>query len=117
MTKLGDIIANARRLKGWSLAKTAEETGISAAYLHKLENNDVQEPSPTQLHKLAEPLDLPYGDLMRLAGYVVEKSQGDPAVNALATALRKNLQDEDIPILSEFLEFHRFQQKKKQPSS
>lgn len=113
MPKLGEVIARARKLKGWSLAKASEETGISAAYLHKLEKNNVQEPSPTQLHKLAEPFGLPYGDLMRLAGYVVEKAEGDPAVNALATALRRNLEEEDVPLLSEFLEFHRFQQQQK----
>jgi HTH-type transcriptional regulator, competence development regulator len=109
---LGETVARARKVKKWTLAETAKRAGFSVAYLHKLENDDIQTPSPHQLQKVAQALKLPYTDLMRLAGYVVSRAQGDPSVNALATALKTDLKEDEVIALSEYLGLYRSQRRR-----
>lgn len=62
-------IASARLEAGRSLRKVAKDAQISAAYLQKLEQGRVQQPSPAILRRIAETLGPRYGRLMELAGY------------------------------------------------
>jgi len=48
---------------------TADRAGISAGYQFKLEGGFVRTPSPRVLHRLSAVLEVPYSELMRLAGY------------------------------------------------
>jgi HTH-type transcriptional regulator, competence development regulator len=70
-SELGDALARARAMKRKSLRTIAEPAAISPTYLQKLERGDVRDPSPNVLYRLSQELDLPYDELMRLAGYVV----------------------------------------------
>lgn len=112
---LGKQLAQVRRLRGLSLKATAEPAGISAAYLQKLERSEVQKPSPNILHRLAGVLEIPYSDLMELAGYVVPRSDFEPdapGVNMLAHALSgENITEDEAAALAEYLAFYRSQRR------
>ena len=70
LTKLGELMAQARERKGRSLAAVAEPAKISPAYLQKLERGTVGSPSPRVLRRLAAGLEVPYLETMALAGYL-----------------------------------------------
>ena len=68
---LGGELAQLRILRQQTLRAVAEASGISGAYLLKLERDDVQAPSPHVLRRLAEHFGISYLALMQLAGYEV----------------------------------------------
>ena len=84
--ELGQELRNVRRTLGLSLKAAAEPAGISATYLQKLETGEVKTPSPNVLHRLSGALNVPYPDLMELAGYVVP-GRGEMAANPFEHAL------------------------------
>ena len=111
-TTLGATLNLARRMKGQSLKAAADPARISATYLQKIERGEVQDPSPHVLHRLSEALDLPYADLMELAGYVVPSRSGRPPLGEfggpLATALSKApMSTDESRALAEYLSFLR----------
>lgn len=83
---LGRELRNVRRVRGLSLKAAADPAGISATYLQKLETGEVKNPSPNVLYGLSGTLDMPYPDLMELAGYVVP-DRGEMAANPFEHAL------------------------------
>src|ERR1700730_18566239 len=87
---LGDQLRAVRKVRGLSLKAVAGPAEISTAYLQKLEGGDVQQPSPHVLHRLAEVLEIPYGTLMQLAGYVIPAQDGALAGTAFDHALSSN---------------------------
>ena len=68
--RLGLELKAVRQLKGLSLNSVAGPANISAAYLQKLENGAVMNPSPRVLYRIAEVLEISYMKLMELAGYI-----------------------------------------------
>ena len=84
--ELGEGLRNARVTHGLSLKAAAEPARISATYLQKLESGAVQSPSPNVLHRLAKTLNVPYGTLMGLAGYVIP-DEGEVAASPFEHAL------------------------------
>jgi transcriptional regulator with XRE-family HTH domain len=105
---LGDVIRDKRERMHGKLADTARRARISPAYLSKLENSDVKEPSPHILHRLAGALEIPYADLMVLAGYVVP---GDaPEAGRLSAATFADLTDEERDELHSYLRWYRDRQ-------
>jgi transcriptional regulator with XRE-family HTH domain len=58
---------------------TADQAGISAGYQFKLESGFVRTPSPRVLHRLSSVLDVPYQELMRLAGYPSDTEVSGPS--------------------------------------
>ena len=90
---LGEVLKATREGRGERLADTARRAKISPAYLSKLENEDVREPSPHILHRLAGALEISYADLMVLAGYVVPGEAPDPG--RMSTAMFADLTDEE----------------------
>jgi transcriptional regulator with XRE-family HTH domain len=116
--ELGRQLREVREVRGLSLKGVANPAKISAAYLQKLERGDVKDPSPHILYRLSETLDVPYPDLMRLAGYVVPSEvQADEAeeVNLLAHALStegfledfKDLSAQEAMELARYLRWYR----------
>lgn len=111
--KPGTLGWRLRRARGErSLKSVADRSEITAAYLQKLERNNVQKPSPHVLYALATELDLPYETLMEGAGYVVPG--GDAARvksgNVLAYALSsENLTEDEAAKLLEYLDWYRHQ--------
>lgn len=115
VNELGEELFKVRKMKGLTLAAVAAKAGCSAAYLQKLERGEVQAPSPHQLHGLAKALEVPYEELMSLAGYLRPRGEqdGEPrAENLLAVALKgEPLTDEEASALAEYLAFFRSQRK------
>ncbi len=107
---LGAQLHEVRRLKEKSLKAVAEPAGISAAYLQKLERDEVKRPSPHVLHALAEVLGVPYMTLMEAAGYVVpvaDEKKVKPG-SVLAHALSsENITDEEAEALARYLRWYR----------
>ena len=77
--RLGEELRGLRRLSGQSLRTVGEAVGFSAAYLLKLENGEVQSPSPHALRALAGHFGVSYVALMDLAGYATSDEAGDVA--------------------------------------
>jgi HTH-type transcriptional regulator, competence development regulator len=109
--ELGLRLQQVRELRGRSLRDVAEDAGISASYLQKIERGQVKSPSPNVLYTLAGKLAVPYSELMRLAGYVVPREGGDRTTmrgNVLAHALSsEELTDEESAAVAEYLAWFR----------
>ncbi len=67
--QLGEVIRDRREERRLSMQATADRAGISAGYQFKLEGGFVRTPSPRVLHRLSAVLEVPYPELMKLAGY------------------------------------------------
>lgn len=110
---LGAQLHDVRRFKEKSLKAVAEPAGISAAYLQKLERNEVKRPSPHVLHALAEVLEVPYMTLMEAAGYVVpaaDEKRVNPG-SVLAHALSsEDITNDEAEVLARYLSWYRSEQ-------
>jgi transcriptional regulator with XRE-family HTH domain len=92
---LGGELRRIREFRGATLKSVAGPAGISAAYLLKLERDEVQSPSPHVLRRLADCLDVSYFKLMALAGYEISDDYSPmPRVGVLADALAAEPLDE-----------------------
>jgi transcriptional regulator with XRE-family HTH domain len=65
---LGQRLETARGDAGYSLRKLAEVTGIPMSSINRLLKDEVAEPSPASLVRLAKVLDLTPSELFALAG-------------------------------------------------
>jgi transcriptional regulator with XRE-family HTH domain len=117
--KLGTRLERVRKLRGLSMAQTAAQAGISAAYVQKLERDEVVAPSPHKLRALAAVLEVSYHDLMRLAGYATgeseatEVAEGEASVRVLAQALQaEDLSAEELEELADYLALRRRQRER-----
>lgn len=54
--RLGELIALARELKGWTLRDLERETGISNALISQIERGQVKDPSFTRVVRLVDAL-------------------------------------------------------------
>jgi transcriptional regulator with XRE-family HTH domain len=110
---LGAQLHEVRKLKNLSLKGAADPAGISAAYLQKLERDEVKRPSPHVLYALAGVLSVPYERLMELAGYVVptaDKTKVKPG-SVLAYALSsEDLSEDEAEALARYLRWYRNEQ-------
>lgn len=106
---LGKELKAVRNLRGLSRHAVAKPSKISAAYLQKLEEGVVRNPSPRILQRLAGSLEVSYGKLMELAGYAVPQSDSGRAVpqqNLLAAALRtEDLSAEETRAVAAFIAY------------
>ena len=66
-----------RKRKGFTIREVSERSGVSAAYISQIENNQRSTPSPDILYKLSEGLQSSYNELMRLAGYLEHPAERD----------------------------------------
>lgn len=68
-TTLGAAVRLARARAGLSLRHLEAITGISRPMLHRLERNQMDEPSPALLQRLADALEIDSSDLFAFIGY------------------------------------------------
>lgn len=94
--------------------ETARASGISPAYLSRLENDAVKRPSPPVLHRLSEALAVPYDALMRLSGYPIPGDQGANTAGSVDEALFANLTDDERDELLEYLAWYRARRRRAQ---
>ena len=103
----GNVIRQAREVRGLSAVDASRAASISAAYLSKLENDAVKRPSPQVLHQLSVALAVPYAELMRLNGYRVPGESDVTAAYAVKAALFADLTDNERDELFEYLTWYR----------
>nr|WP_019534966.1 helix-turn-helix transcriptional regulator [Paenibacillus ginsengihumi] len=86
-----------RKMKGFTIRELADRSGVSAAYISQLENGNRGVPSPDVLMKLSEGLNIPYTELMQIAGYL-EKPDGEKDENYVRPKvnLRRFLQENEL---------------------
>lgn len=99
--KLGNLLREARKLKGASLREVEKETRISNAYISQMESGDIDEPSPHKLKVLSDYYSVNYNDLMEAAGYLTVKEKPSSANTLLLAS--QNLSDEEAAALTSFL--------------
>jgi HTH-type transcriptional regulator, competence development regulator len=103
----GEALRKARDVRGLSSTETARRSGISPAYLNRLENDTVKRPSPEVLHHLSEALGVPYAQLMALAGYRVPGIEEATDPSRLGAALFADLTEDEEEELLEYLAWYR----------
>jgi transcriptional regulator with XRE-family HTH domain len=108
---LGAVIKRQRKLRGLSAVQAAREAEISPAYLSKLEGDSVRNPSPHILHSLSGVLGLPYGELMKLAGYLVPDGRDEPDHQQLNAAFFADLNEDERNELLRYLTWYRERQR------
>jgi transcriptional regulator with XRE-family HTH domain len=104
---IGTALRRAREVRELSAVDAARASGISPAYLSRLENDAVKKPSPNVLHRLSEALGMPYSDLMRLSGYRVPGDTAGSSNEAIGDALFANLTEDEREELLEYLAWYR----------
>jgi transcriptional regulator with XRE-family HTH domain len=89
---------------------------MSTAYVQKLERGEVSSPSPHKLRGIAKALDIPFDEVMRMAGYAGQASDSSPnddSVRVLAQALQaEDLTANELEELSDYLRFRRQQRQR-----
>jgi len=103
----GSVLRQAREVRELTAVDAARASGISPAYLSRLESDAVHKPSPHVLHRLSEALGLPYADLMRLSGYRVPGESAGSSNQAIGSALFANLTEDEREELLEYLAWYR----------
>jgi len=73
---LGERLRESRKAKGLSLREVERRSGINSGYLSQLERNEIANPTPSVLNKVATAYSEPFVVLMRWAGYVEEDPNG-----------------------------------------
>ena len=108
---LGQYLASIRNDRKMSLRQVEEASckEVSNAYLSQLENEKIQQPSPTILNKLAEIYKIDYVTLMELAGYLPAAGNRTASERhgRIATFAEHNLSPEEEAQLMEYLQFIR----------
>lgn len=115
MPSLGEELKRLRALKGWSLRQVEEKTKgkVSNSYLSQLESGMVKEPSPNVLYELGKVYDVPYIDLMRLAGYVVPRAATNTSGGGSVAFNAMNLTPDEEEMVLDFIQFQRKQKRKR----
>lgn len=104
--RLGPLLKATRAARGLSLREVEASTGVSNAYVSQLETGKIREPSPANLHKLAELYGLSYPLLLELAGHPVPGREPAAAGSALAARLGPVTTEEEDE-LADYLQYLR----------
>jgi transcriptional regulator with XRE-family HTH domain len=103
---LGVFLRAAREQKSHSLRAVEKQSGVSNAYLSQLESGKIKQPSPNILHKLSVVYEVPYTDLLELAGYPASDKLSEDQDNSFAARLGP-VSEEEQDALLEYLSFLR----------
>jgi transcriptional regulator with XRE-family HTH domain len=71
--EFGEYLKGLRKNKGLTLTDLSKQSGVSQPYLSQVEGGKRGIPTPDTLRKLADPLGIPYSDLLIRAGHVNEE--------------------------------------------
>lgn len=104
-TPLGDLLAQARTQRGWTLREVERRTGIRNAHLSQIETGGITRPDTALLWTLAGVYDLDFGELMRLAGRTETGSGNRVALAGVALKALEGLtpaeQDEALAFMDQ----------------
>ncbi len=87
---VGAILRSLRELRGWKLRELKERTGISVPYLNQIERDEVLNPAPQKLERIAEVLGADLDEIYweRDKAELVRRFDLDPDVAELVLRLR-----------------------------
>lgn len=103
--KLGDRLRQARTDRGLSLREIERRSGVNSGYLSQLERNDVANPGPATLQKIAKAYEEPFSVLMEWAGYVERDPEGlAPNAKRALSVLGQDFTDEELHALKSVLD-------------
>ncbi len=120
---LGSELKLLRKMKGLTLRQVEVISGVSNGYLNLLENDKVKEPSPRILSKLSQAYEVPYTQLMILAGYLTpgEGKQltrmparpaggtaGKPDLAGIVVRTINDLTDEELQQIKDYIKYLKF---------
>jgi len=100
---LGARLRALRLRKGLGLREAATLAGINHGYLSQLERDEVAQPAPPVLHKLAAAYDEPFVLLMRWAGYLEDDPDGLSANQARALKIVGEPTDSELAAIKAVL--------------
>lgn len=69
MARINEYLARLRKERKLSLTQVVVKTGMNQSYIYRIETEDIL-PSPDKLRKLANAYEVPYVELMEIAGYL-----------------------------------------------
>jgi transcriptional regulator with XRE-family HTH domain len=102
---LGDRLRGLREAGGLSLRKVARDSGLNSGYLSQLERNEIAQPTPSVLQKVAAAYGESLGTLMRWAGYIEDDPAGiSPNAKRALSYLGDNFSEEELEALKAVLE-------------
>lgn len=109
---IGSFLKAARNSRQLSLRAVEKAVEISNAYLSQLESGKIQGPSPVILHRLSELYQVPYADVMQLAGYPFPKPEmNQPSLYSRLALSLGPVTIEEEEALTEYLHFLRWRGK------
>lgn len=109
MENYGEYFKALREAKGLTLRGVEKATDVSNAYLSQLESGKIKQPSPINLHKLAQFYGVRYEQLMEKVGYPVPTAPDATSTQpqpAIAAKFGRITSDEEVELL-EYLKFMR----------
>ena len=77
--RLGELIALAREIKGWTIRDLERECGVGNGVINQIETGHIKEPSFLKVVRICEALGLP-----------IERAAECVSLKALKSALRKS---------------------------
>jgi len=98
-----------RNRRGMTQRELATAANISGAEISRLESGFRQKPSPVVLKSLALALDVPYSELMRIAGYTEDKT--DKPIIAAHIPDMVDLSEEELEEVRKFIDYIKHRRK------
>jgi Zn-dependent peptidase ImmA (M78 family)/transcriptional regulator with XRE-family HTH domain len=103
--RLGDRLRESRNSRGLSLRAVERESGINSGYLSQLERNEIANPTPSVLQRVAKAYGEPFAVLMQWAGYVEEDPKGvSPNAKRALDTLGTDFTDEELQVMRSVLD-------------
>jgi len=94
---LGDRLRASRTDRNLSLREVERRSGINSGYLSQLERNEIANPTPSVLQKVAKAYEEPFPVLMRWAGYVEDDASAtSPNVRRALDIIGDDFTDEEL---------------------
>ena len=94
---LGHRLREVRESRHESLRDVAERAKINHGYLSQLERDEIAEPGPSMLHKVAKGYDVPFSVVMEWSGYIEPSGKELTPNQAVALSyLGENPSDEEL---------------------
>lgn len=97
MKKFGEYIREARKKKGWTLARLAWEIRSHKGYASGIENDKVNPPSAKVIEKLCRKLGLPVDTMQAVA--FLEKKPDAVTLDALRSVVQETIEARDKHLL------------------
>src|ERR1700684_887444 len=103
--QLGDRLRESRINRGLSLRAVERESGINSGYLSQLERNEIANPTPSVLQKVAKAYEEPFPVLMQWAGYFENDPQGiSPNAKRALSVIGDDFTDEELHAMKAVLD-------------